>query len=1168
MRRRDLRLAVSIHALILLGSVGGVHASQPGGPADAVFFVATAGNDAWSGRLTEPNAAGTDGPWSSLGRARDEIRKMKRARRLPAGGVTVFVRGGTYRLTETFALGPEDSGTAQSPVVYRSWQEEKPILNGAYKVAGFQPYRGQIFQCDLRGKPVEGVVFRQLFFQGKRMVMARYPNADPQDPHCGTWAYVLDVDGTGVRDHFTTTNDVALRMNHWTRLGHAEICIHPSYGWGWNILAVKSTTPEEATIRLTRKTSYDIRIGDRYYAQNVLEELDAPGEWYLDRDAARLYFWPPADLAANEPLAPLVKTLIAMKGASHLTVRGFTLEDCDGDAVQIQDCENCLVAQSTIRNCGAWGVWIAGGRRSGAAGNDIYATGAGGVSVNGGSYKTLERGDNFATNNYIHHIAEFQKIYHAGVNIAGVGNTASHNLIHDTYHAGILLGGNENTVEYNLVHHNNLGVEDTGGLYMSSRDWSKRGCVIRHNIFHHCGGFGKVNSSNPVRNGKVEYQYPFYSWAIYLDCPTTGNLVYGNVICASHICVLFNASGLDYTWENNIIVDCPVFQAYTMGDAWECWPDMFKKLKEAQRPGSPYLKLYPMLADYDETRPGAMRNVRFLRNIMYYTEEGSRWLREKQKTRWQGRQLLYEFRTHEDDFAKNEFDGNTVYAPPSVDLLIRFQLAPEPLKALDWKQWRAQGVDKNSVMADPLFVNPAGHDYRLKAESPALKLGFKPIPFEKIGPYRDALRASWPVVEAPGVAALGDFKTLRSFQLPGYEPEPAREFAPRGGVGNFFAKIAAKQPVKVAVFAGGSHAQGGWRAGVMKWLRERYPDVAMTDLDASIPGCVRGSAFSVYRFAREVLRWKPDLVVVDFAADDTEASAEPIWATAEAVVRQAWKADPKIDLLFVYAFKPGFEQSYATGATPSPVFAYEKVANHYGIPSINMGYRVAQMAKEGTLVFKASAQEAKALKGKIVFTHDGTSTSAAANALYAQVVTQSLAKLADGAMAKPHQLKRAFRKHNLERARLVPIVPKMLTGAWSRMAPDSMGGGLGRHFDEVWFTNAPGAKLTFRFRGTAVSLFDLLGPDTGRARIVLDGQERGVRERVDPWCYYQRMSALTVADNLDDKEHTVTVELMPDSPNRKPAIEAAKRIGRFKPKDFEGVAFRFGWIRIVGEPLE
>ena len=72
------------------------------------------------------------------------------------------------------------------------------------------------------------------------------------------------------------------------------------------------------------------------------------------------------------------------------------------------------------------------------------------------------------------------------------------------------------------------------------------------------------------------------------------------------------------------------------------------------------------------------------------------------------------------------------------------------MKEQTWKEWQKAGHDQHSVVADPLFVNAAKDDYRLQANSPAFKLGFKPIPIEKIGPYRDELRASWPIVEVEG----------------------------------------------------------------------------------------------------------------------------------------------------------------------------------------------------------------------------------------------------------------------------------------------------------------------------------------------------------------------------------------------------------------------------------
>jgi len=891
---------------------------------------------------------------------------------------------------------------------------------------------------------------------------------------------------------------------------------------------------ETCVITLAKNTSYDLRVGDRYFVQNLFGELDSPGEWYLDREESVLYFWPPGDLAEGDVFAPVTDTIVRMEGAKNVTVRGFTIEACDGDA-----------------------------HESGAVGNDIYATGHGGVSVDGGDRKTLERGENFATNNYIHHVAKFWITYRPGVSCRGVGNLVSHNLIHDTPHAGLTLGG------INYVHHTNLGSADTGGIYFCSRDWTQRGNIIRYNIFHHVGGFGKANSWRPVQGGKVKFEYPHFTWGIYLDDPTTGTLVYGNILWSVPIRGLHNHGGRDNTFENNIIIDCPALGAGMLSPTWSEWPSIYKRLHDACYEGSPYLKLYPELANYRDDHPEEMSGLKFVRNIIYYTEEGSRWLRDRQKAAWQGGQQVYSIRLRKEDWPKEEFDYNLIYAPEGMELKFSQQWAGERGKLLSWDQWRALGADEHSILDDPMFVDPEHRDYRLKPGSPAFALGFKQIPVEKIGPYQDELRASWPIIEAPGVSRLGDFTTVRYFQLPGYEPAAARECVPRAGAPDFFAKVAAKQPVKIAYFGGGIHPASGWRAQVLQGLRERYPGADISEIDASICDCVRGSSFSVFRFEHDVLQKKPDLVLVDFASADHETYVEDIWRAVEGVVRQAWKSNPDLDLIFLYAFRSGFEKAYADDLCPSTVSAYEKLADHYGIPSINMGYRIAKMAQEGKLVIKASAEEAKALEGKVAFSADGVRPSEAANAIYASVIAQGLEQIARATEVRPAELRKPLRTDNLQRAKLAPITQDMLEGSWERISPAKVEGrNFSRHFDELWFTDEPGAKLTFSFKGTYASIFNLVGPNTGRIKVTVDGKDAGVKQQMDRWCWYHRLSAITLASGLEDEVHTITVELLPDPPDRTVAIDEAKKLGKYNAADFEGVALYYAWLRIVGELAE
>ena len=95
----------------------------------AAFFVATDGDDGWSGSLAEPNAERTDGPFATLARARDAVREMKGADNLNEP-VSVMVRGGKYYLEDPLVLGSRDSDTRNCPVTYTAYPDEKPILSG------------------------------------------------------------------------------------------------------------------------------------------------------------------------------------------------------------------------------------------------------------------------------------------------------------------------------------------------------------------------------------------------------------------------------------------------------------------------------------------------------------------------------------------------------------------------------------------------------------------------------------------------------------------------------------------------------------------------------------------------------------------------------------------------------------------------------------------------------------------------------------------------------------------------------------------------------------------------------------------------------------------------------------------------------------------------------
>jgi len=719
------------------------------------FYVSPHGKDTWSGTAPRASTAGTDGPFATLERARRAIRDIKKSGALPARGVTVWLRGGTYYLGKTFNLTKRDSGTKESPIAYRGYRGEPVTLCGGVAVGGFERYRGKIMVADasafLRAmSPAndKDAARPELFFKGRRMVLARWPNFDPDDMHGGKWAYIQSVPGKRpTRTRFRYLGD---RPSRWANPGEAEVHVFPNFDWRDCIVGVKSIDTKKKEIRLAEKATYPFERGRRFYVQNVFEELDAPGEWYLDSKAGKLYFQPPEDIADGDVILSRLESIVSLKSASHVALRGLTIECCRGAAVVMRGCAASRVVGCVVRNtgrgagevwggAGGYGVIIEDCTDSGVIGCDIYDTGCGGVILNGGDRKTLTPGRNVVENCHIHHYGRILKCYQAGVAIRGVGNRIRHCAIHHAPHNAILLAGNEHVIEYNRVHHVALEGADVGAFYMG-RDWSMQGNVVRYNIWHDIYGYGCQHWD--VTKGTVGYDAPHGAWGVYLDDCASGTTVFGNIFYRVPMAAVHVGGGRDNVIENNIIINaCPALHLDARWDEYALWYTLQKERLEAMNyTKPPYSTRYPNLPKVYDVDPRLPMGNRIVRNIITYRDDNFRgfWAARKGK----GIAILWEL----EDFhpESTEIDSNLVWhyrKPVRVDR----NALREQGGVIDWRQWKASGFDTHSVIADPKFRNPAKDDYRLKAGSPAFKLGFKPIPVEKIGPYKSPLRASWPI---------------------------------------------------------------------------------------------------------------------------------------------------------------------------------------------------------------------------------------------------------------------------------------------------------------------------------------------------------------------------------------------------------------------------------------
>ena len=703
---------------------------------ETVLYVATDGNDVFSGALAAANAAQTDGPFATLHRARDEIRRRKADG--AKGAFTVKVRGGSYYLAEVFEVTEADSGTANAPVTYQAHDGETPVLVGGKAVGDFQPHEGNILKTALAAQGLAGAGFKQLFHRGKRQILARYPNFDAKNPYAGGWSY---VDGEPIpmyRDTPEETRRLLIMkpedLRDWARPTEAEIFVFPRYNWWNNQLRIASIDRNRREIQLAGPASYPIRPGDRYYINNLFEELDAPGEWYHDAEADTLYFYPPEEGFHGEVVVPTLSRMVHAKLAKHVTLRGFTIECCEGNAVELVDCSDCRITACVIRNAGSSGVSVAGGRRCGVVGNDIYEVGSHGVSLRGGDRDALIPAEHYAENNYIHHTGVFHK-RGVGLAMAGVGCRASHNLIHDCPRFAVMYGGNDQVIEWNHFRHVNLETADTGATYSGGRDWlSPRGSVIRYNYIHDVFGFGKEHGHTGP------WITPHYCWGIYLDDNSAEVHVYGNIVVRALRGLLNFHCARDNLIENNIFVEGMLQQIEMNG--WSDYSRFLDQMAPAYEKvmGLPAWKKYPALQRGGHPKDAIpMGGNRIRRNIIYYTGPDAK---------------LYCYRSQATRFLEDfECDENLIWnggQPLRIEGLDK----GIPVEG-QWDAWRGLGFDRKSIVADPLFVDAANDDYRLKPGSPALKLGFEPIPVEKIGPYASPDRASWPIDEAPGARELG-----------------------------------------------------------------------------------------------------------------------------------------------------------------------------------------------------------------------------------------------------------------------------------------------------------------------------------------------------------------------------------------------------------------------------
>jgi len=649
--------------------------------------------------------------------AQMKLRELKRAGKL-AGPVEVVLRKGVYSLPEPLRFTPEDSGTAQSPVTYRAEAPGTVTLSGGVRISGWRPESNGVWRADVPEARADKLYFRQMFIDGRRAVRARSPNKGFF--HTTGWSRKTGFTNRQADGFYFDGDDVTADM------ASPDTMVVLYQSWLSRQHTVKEIRPEAKAV-FVEPVADSYRFRARYLVENSPVCLDAPGEWQLDRQTGTVRYLPlpGEDMRKATVMVPVTPSLLQFKGdpergayVEHLRFHGFVFSYADwtpqGRSITGGQarCPTGFATPDVALESGA--VSAIGLRNTSLQDCEITRVGAHAVVLMQGCF------DNLIQKCHLHDLGGggvylFWEVPGSGTPWKPRGefdhierNVIDNCYIHDMTHVfngsvGVLTGP---CAAYNRITHNEISHGDYTGVSVGW-GWTadkktgqyQEGNAVEYNHIHHMmnnllddgGGIyllGWQKGARIRRNWIHDVRPDLLAGGaegLYPDSGVSGVLFEGNIVHdvmggfagnGGHECVV----------RDNIFAFCQISGVRGGGHWWDV------QVRHNPNP------------------------VLFERNIVYGESDAALMRTGYRPDAQVSRDNVY--------WAGAERAGAKLFSGAA-------------LRAATFAEWQAKGHDAGSVMADPLFVDAAGRDLRLRPGSPALKIGFKQTDMSEVGLYGD-----------------------------------------------------------------------------------------------------------------------------------------------------------------------------------------------------------------------------------------------------------------------------------------------------------------------------------------------------------------------------------------------------------------------------------------------